>query len=183
VPRCSYTTLRIASAIRTKGPLRAQTKVQLGYICASVILLKRRPNVLNQFSRPERLRRGHCSRCATALGEAFMLSSPCWPTKRTVPVCSACVTDNEAATITTSRICKACGLTMHGANTWKSHFCSTGCRERVDRARRPKAPLRQCRECGTQFVGKANALFCSIKCRVHDFRKRHVTNGASADAG
>jgi hypothetical protein len=128
-------------------------------------------NLLDQIVRPHRLHKGHCSRCDTTLDQAYMVASLDRCTGRNVPVCLACLTADEAAQITASRTCKACGLPMHGSSRWSSHFCSAGCQQRVTRAARSKMASRVCLECGTKFVGRSHAMYCSPKCKVRWFRR------------
>jgi hypothetical protein len=127
---------------------------------------------------------GHCTRCHEpfdANATAFMASeSVIRPGNggltrlETVPVCAACVTDNEQADATLARRCKGCGLAMRVQRRLLRRryeiTCSDRCAQRGRRLRR-REKKRMCTTCGTEFkTTRAHAECCSGACRQKKYR-------------
>ena len=103
-------------------------------------------------------------------------------------VCMDCFkqADDEAASKLprVQRLCEGCGepmLTVVNARAWPWYVCSNRCYQRVYRKRRRgigstvpwKGHAPSCQACRRQFKPKrADAKFCSAKCRQWHYRQR-----------
>jgi hypothetical protein len=106
-------------------------------------------------------------------------------------VCMDCFkqADDEAASKLprVQRLCEGCGepmLTVVNARAWPWYICSNRCYQRVYRKRRRgigstvpwKGHAPSCQACRRPFKPKrADAKFCSAKCRQWHYRQRHRT--------
>ncbi len=139
------------------------------------------------------LKFGHCTRCETPFAGnspvAFMVwERIAWATylgdwnvaltqRECVPVCAACLTDDEQAKERRDATCGGCGLPMR-FGTFEDHrrtvSCSARCDQRVARKRKQARRLsRQCPQCSTPFrPARADARFCSAACKQAAYRQR-----------
>jgi hypothetical protein len=118
-----------------------------------------------------------------AAGHGFMLHD-----YRRVPVCEACVTDDELERVSHKVTCKGCGLrlsiprqrvnkltSLNGGRRLVRAECSNACFRRVLRKRRR---MKGCScTCGVIFMSSSrrDAKFCSSACREAAYRTRGAT--------
>jgi endogenous inhibitor of DNA gyrase (YacG/DUF329 family) len=137
-----------------------------------------------------------CARCGRALGH----DDPVWRYRIRKPIAPFCGRTTVAPfceecqltwrSVRTSGQCEGCGRLVHNTEGFgrRRVYCSKRCellrQHAIARQRRAEArgASRACGECGEHFEpSRADAHFCSVRCKQKAYRKRVTLNKWPAD--
>ena len=149
------------------------------------------------------LRDDHCTRCEQPFGGNRIVAHMVWDQAadgncygpddlddleatrfivkfQMVPVCDACVTDEERVRLDADVVCAGCDRPMrierfHWSRRCR-YICASRCEARARRRHRRAAMSARCEACKKTFTLKrADAKFCSNACRQQAYRRRATT--------